>query len=261
MNPAPGDPGAAENSPRGGARLIAWTLLAALAMAGFIALGNWQVHRLHWKLGLIHDVATRVHAAPVPAPGPAQWPRAAAGHLKYLHVRLHGRYLSGAQTLVHGTSRKGYGYWVMTPLRTDRGFDVLVNRGYVPAGLPGTAAFGKTAPPAGEVTVTGLLRPSEPGGGFLRSNRPKAGQWYSRDVAAIAAAHGISAGRVAPYFVDADAGSAHARWPAAGLTVIRFPNHHLGYAVTWYAMALGCAVGIGILLRAAWLERRRSHSR
>ena len=149
----------------------------------------------------------------------------------------------------------------MTPLRTDRGFTVLVNRGYVPAGLPGTPAFDRTAPPAGEVTVTGLLRSSEPGGGFLRRNRPKKDQWYSRDVAAIAAARDLPAARVAPYFVDADAGSAHSRWPAGGLTVIHFPNHHLGYAVTWYLMALGCAVGIGILLRAAWLERRRSQSR
>ena len=266
MNPASGPPGAKDPSPRSSSsRRIVWLLLAAGAMAGFIALGNWQVRRLHWKLGLIHDVATRVHAAPVPAPGPAQWPRIAAGHLKYLHVRLRGHFLAHAQALVHGTSRQGYGFWVMTPLRTDRGFVVLVNRGYVPADLPGTPAFAGTAPPAGEVTVTGLLRPSEPGGGFLRRNRPRAGQWYSRDVAAIAAAKGLHADRVAPYFVDADAqagrGAAQARWPAAGQTVIHFPNHHFGYAVTWYLMALGCAVGIGIGLRKVRRERRRSHSR
>jgi surfeit locus 1 family protein len=260
VNPTPGHAG---DSPHSAARLIVWLVLAAVAMAGFIGLGNWQVRRLHWKLGLIHDVATRVHASPVPAPGPAQWPRVAAGHLKYLHVRLHGHYLAGTQTLVHGTSRLGYGFWVMTPLRTDRGFDVLVNRGYVPARLPGTQAFDRAAPPTGEVTVTGLLRPSEPGGGFMRRNRPQAGQWYSRDVVAMAAAKGLPVSRVAPYFVDADApaGAAHSRWPAAGMTVIHFPNHHLGYAVTWYLMALGCAVGIGIGLREAWRTRRRSQSR
>ncbi len=38
--------------------------------------------------------------------------------------------------------------------------------------------------------MTGLLRLSEPKGAFLRSNDPKDDRWYSRDVAAIAAARG-----------------------------------------------------------------------
>ena len=47
-----------------------------------------------------------------------------------------------------------------------------------------------TAQAPGIVTVTGLARASEPKGAFLRSNDPAAGRWYSRDVAAIAQAHG-----------------------------------------------------------------------
>src|SRR5579875_2658677 len=171
-------------------RFVLGMVLAAVFFTAFVLLGNWQVRREAWKLALIHDVATRVHAPPVAAPGPEQWPRIEQGDLQYLHVRLRGRFLSGDQTLVHGASELGYGYWVMAPLATDRGFIVLVNRGYVPAGLPGTPAFAKAAPPAGDVTLTGLLRFSEPGGGFLRPNRPGADQWYSRDVAAIAAARG-----------------------------------------------------------------------
>ena len=37
-----------------------------------------------------------------------------------------------------------------------------------------------------EATIEGLLRFTEPGGGFLRDNDPASGRWYSRDVAAIA---------------------------------------------------------------------------
>ena len=33
-------------------------------------------------------------------------------------------------------------------------------------------------------------------------------------------------------------------WPRAGLTVIRFPNSHLVYALTWYGLAL-MVVGAG----------------
>ena len=241
--------------PQGSRRGIAWIVLAAVACIGFVLLGNWQVHRLHWKLRLIHAVDTRVHAAPVPAPGPDRWPRIAAGHGRYLHVHLDGHYLANRQTLVRGTSRLGYGFWVMTPFQTRRGFIVLVNRGYIPSAMPGTAGFDKTRPPGGEVRLTGLLRQSEPGGGFLRPNRPARDLWYSRDVAVIAAARHLPAARVAPYFVDAEAVPGGARWPVAGLTVIRFPNHHLGYAITWYALALGCALGVGLLLGHAWRRR------
>jgi surfeit locus 1 family protein len=225
------------------------TLLAAV-FAGFVLLGNWQVRRYHLKLRVAHDIAARVHAPPVAAPGPAQWPRVAAGDLQYLHVRLHGRFI-GSQTLVHGSSPQGYGYWVMAPLRTDRGFIVLVNRGYIPPKFS-DASSAKIAPPNGEVTLTGLLRLSEPHGGFLRHNDPAKNRWYSRDVAAIAVADHLPAGQVAPYFVDADASTTHgddSQWPMPGLTSVHIYNHSLGYAITWYALALGTLLAAAIVIR------------
>ncbi|HEY8229664.1 MAG TPA: SURF1 family protein [Rhodanobacteraceae bacterium] len=223
------------------------TLLAGV-FVGLILLGNWQVRRYHLKLRIAHDIATRVHAPPVAAPGLAQWPHIAAGHEQYLHVRLHGRFIGG-QTLVHGSSSKGYGYWVMAPLRTDRGFVVLVNRGYVAPEPSGTPASAKIAPPEGEVTLTGLLRLTEPRGGFLRHNQPKRDLWYSRDVAAIAAADKLPADQVAPYFVDADASASANELPFAGLTSIRIYNHSFGYAITWYLLALGTLLAAGIVIR------------
>lgn len=223
-------------------------VLAAIFFAGFIALGTWQVHRESWKLKLIHDVTTRAHAKPVPAPGPAQW--SSATDLRYLHVRLAGRYVAGKQTLVHGSSKLGYGYWVMTPLKTDRGFIVLVNRGYVP-----DPDASKVKPPPGEVALTGLLRLSQPGGSFLRSNKPNRNQWYSRDVAGIAKARALPADKVAAYFVDADAVTTRPGGPVGGLTKIHFRNAHVGYAITWYLLALGTALGAGIVARQQWRAR------
>ncbi|HWU78244.1 MAG TPA: SURF1 family protein [Rhodanobacter sp.] len=258
MSPAPRNDPAASRMMRSPFARLAWLLLAVALCIGFILLGNWQVHRLGWKRQLIHDVSTRVHATPVAAPGPAQWPPIAAGRQQYLHVHLRGRFLDVAQTLVHGASEHGYGFWAIAPLRTDSGFIVLVNRGYMPANLPGTPAYAKATPPTGEVSLTGLLRRSESGGGFLRSNRPAKGQWYSRDVPAIASASGLPLTQVAPYFVDVDAapaGDGAPHWPLGGQTVIRFPNHHLAYLITWYLLALGmaavavCMVGEDIRLR------------
>ncbi len=89
--------------------------------------------------------------------------------------------------------------------------------------------------PEGDLTITGLLRITESGGRFLRSNQPAENKWYSRDVAAIAAARGLSF--VAPYFIDEDVGAPDA-WPRAGMTVVVFPDNHLVYALTWFALAL-----------------------
>lgn len=226
--------------------ILGMTLLAAV-FVGFVLLGNWQVRRYHLKLGIARDIAMRVHAPPVDPPGPAGWPRVLAGHEQYLHVKLHGRFI-GSQTLVHGSSPKGYGYWVMAPLRTDRGFIVLVNRGYVAPATSGTSPQANIALPDGEVTIAGLLRPTEPHGGFLRRNRPEKNLWYSRDVAAIAASDHLPADQVAPYYVDADA-TDESGPPYAGLANVHIYNHSLGYAVTWYLLALGTLLALGILIR------------
>lgn len=242
---------------------IAFYVSAIVVFSGFLMLGNWQLRRLHWKRQLIHDVAARVHAPPVAAPGPAQWRGVTSGDVQYLHVKVRGTFLRLEPTLVHGTAEPGYGFWVMAPLRTDRGFIVLVNRGFIPADLPGTPAFAVAQPPTSEISVTGLLRSSETGGGFLRANQPTEKRWYSRDVAAIGSALSLSSTQLAPYFIDADKLSVDSaegkpHWPLAGQTVIKFPNHHLGYLITWYLMALGVA---GAVVYVDWVERRRARHR
>jgi surfeit locus 1 family protein len=231
------------------AALLALAACAVLAFGGFVALGTWQLYRLQWKLALIERVDQRVYAAPVPAPGPTRWPAISAESDEYRHVRLSGTFLYKLSTKVQASTELGSGYWLLTPLREVDGNVVLVNRGFIRADAPDRAP--EDAPQVS--TVTGLLRISEPGGGFLRDNNPAANRWYSRDVRAIAAARGLT--HVAPYFVDADA--AQETGPAApvgGLTVIAFHNNHLLYALTWYALALMVA---GASLLVAREERKR----
>ena len=80
---------------------------------------------------------------------------------------------------------------------------------------------------------------SEPSG-VIRHNDPARNSWYTRDVAAITNARGLN--DAAPYFVDEDAApgtldAGKPAWPQGGLTVIAFPNNHLSYLITWYALA------------------------
>ena len=214
-----------------------------------VALGTWQVHRLSWKLDLIARVDQRVAAAPVAPPTPAAWPTVTAADDEYRHVRVEGRFLEGRDALVQAVTDFGGGYWVLVPFQTDTGLTVLVNRGFVPADLrdPASRRAGEIH---GETAVTGLLRMSEPNGAFLRSNDAATDRWYSRDVAAIAAARHL--GAVAPYFIDADATPNLGGNPIGGLTVIAFPNNHLVYAITWYGLAALLAGAAAWGIRDEW---------
>ncbi|HZX25781.1 MAG TPA: SURF1 family cytochrome oxidase biogenesis protein, partial [Telluria sp.] len=186
-------------------------------------------------------------------------------------VVVDGVYLPNHDTLVQAVTDLGPGYWVMTPLCRSDGSIVIVNRGFTPVAaqraidprlrgddarpvIPAQAGIdGRLCPTGVAAKVTGLLRLTEPSGAFLRKNDPAANRWYSRDVQAIATARGLT--QVAAYFVDADASPRAAPGePIGGLTVIHFPNNHLQYALTWYAMALMAAGALAWILRTS---RRR----
>jgi surfeit locus 1 family protein len=150
---------------------------------------------------------------------------------------------------VQAVSELGAGFWVLTPFvlgSDDSGPVILVNRGFIPNGATPADAG------PGPASITGLLRMSERGGGFLRDNDPQHKRWFSRDVEAIGAASGLH--HVAPYFLDQDAaaagnsgpvpGAGATVVPVGGLTVISFHNNHLVYALTWFAMGL-MAAGAG----------------
>lgn len=230
-------------------------ILVGIALfLGFVILGSWQVQRLAWKLDLIERVDQRVHAAPSALPPASEWPRITAADHEYRAVQASGHWLAGQSVLTQAVTELGAGFWLLTPLQLDDGSQVLVNRGFIPTEqrarwqqLPAMAQD--------RATVTGLLRISEPRGGFLRENDPAQQRWFSRDVPAIAQAQGL--GNAAPYFIDAGLPGqavAEGTWPRPGMTVIRFANSHLVYALTWYGLAL-------MVVGAAWLVRRSGRQR
>lgn len=252
---------------------IGFTACMAAIFAGFISLGSWQVIRLQWKLDLIARVEQRVYAAPVAAPDFSQWPHINASADEYRHVQISGVFLHEKTVLVQATTELGGGFWVMTPLAIADQATVLVNRGFIPEKMAvsyrttrtSLATSTKDQPASSEVgvntetiTISGLLRMTEPGGGYLRKNDSAGNRWYSRDVQAIAAATGLN--KPAPFFIDADASAANnklaaqqnestASYPVAGLTVIHFHNNHLIYALVWFSLAAMTAAAWAYVLR------------
>ena len=257
MSPTAAPPSPAEPQRRSRGLQVLLMLAGVLLMVLFLALGSWQVQRLGWKLDLIERVEQRVHAPATPAPGPAQWAQITARSDEYRHVSLRGRFLFDKTSLVQASTVRGAGFWVLTPLQQADGTQVLVNRGFVPTAERkafgdriAAAAAGSSGAAADPVVVTGLLRLSEPKGGFMRENAAAEDRWHSRDVAAIAVAKGLA--QAAPFFIDLGLPGqpvADNVWPRPGMTVIQFSNTHAVYALTWYGLAL-------MVLLAAWLVVR-----
>ncbi|MCC2603326.1 SURF1 family protein [Sphingopyxis yananensis] len=217
--------------------------LAALLLAfGLIGLGVWQVQRLAWKQHLIAAVDSRKDAAPISAAGPDQWATLSPEQDVYRRVTATGVFRHDQSVLVQAVTERGGGFWVMTPLDIGR-YRIFINRGFVPPekAKPASRAEGDVTD---TVTVTGLMRFSEPKGGFLRDNDPAADRWFSRDIAAMAKAKAVT--HAAPYFIDADATPNAGGYPIGGMTVVTFTNNHLVYALTWFGLA-------GIAFFFAWM--------
>jgi surfeit locus 1 family protein len=230
-------------------RSLSLKITLALAIIGattlFNALGVWQLERRIWKQELIARTDKAIHADAVMAPGSAEW-AALKSSDAYRRVTIRGTFLNDLETPVQAVTDYGAGYWILTPLKSADGFIVLINRGFVPSDKKDPAMH-QQGQITGETQVTGLLRMTEPRGRILRTNDPGAGRWYSRDVAAIAASHGLSG--IAPYFIDADGTPSKGGLPIGGLTVIAFPNNHLIYAITWFSLALLSLIFGTLILR------------
>ncbi|TLP45662.1 SURF1 family protein [Cohaesibacter sp. CAU 1516] len=231
-------------------------LCALAAFAILISLGNWQVRRLAWKEQLIADVNSRVASQPITAPGPKEWDKVTRSSHVYQPVTVSGHYDHSREVHVwfalgkpQGGTYAGPGYFILTPFRTAAGWDVIVNRGFVPDPLKEPTSRPDTLV-TGELTLTGLMRFDEP----KNWNSPAADKvknvWIVRQVSEMAAYLGLSKEQTAPYWVDLTKGQGVDGLPQGGETRITFTNSHLQYALTWFGLA-----GVLVLVFGVWLVR------
>jgi surfeit locus 1 family protein len=227
---------------------------ALCALVVLLWLGTWQVERKAWKEALIATVTERFAAPPVRLPPPAEWPRLDPSNDEFRRVGFSAEWLNDKEALVYTTGSSlradaaGPGYWVFTPARVLGGI-VMVNRGFVPEGRqdPATRPDGQTA---GPVDIVGVMRWPETPGLFTPAGDPARNLWFARDPAAMAAAKGL--GAVAPFYIEQESPSVPGGLPQVGKLQPSLPNNHLGYALTWYGLALVLVVGVGI-----WAAGRR----
>ena len=221
-------------------RLLVPGAITAVMLVVLIGLGVWQLERLQWKRGLLAQLDAADAAPPVPLPfdpRPMQ------------KVRVAGRWLPdllawyGAE--VRDTSEGSVmGSQVLMPLQMDNGTIVLIDRGWVP-----TTRKVQIPSPGGVVTITGWLRPSEQQGLFSPPDAPQVRRFYTMNPGTIGAVLGIAP--VLPFVLMQLAQGPVDGYPIPQPGLPRPPNNHLGYAFTWFGLALALLGVFGAYARRA----------
>jgi surfeit locus 1 family protein len=213
-------------------------LFTAPAVLILIALGVWQVQRLHWKEGLIAQRDAAVVAPPIAPPQSFDKARG----LEFHHIVAEGIFQNDKELYLAASSDSGEaGYQIVTPLVMNDKRTMFVNRGFVPSELkdPAKRAAGQLG---GTQRVVGLLRlPSQTKPSFfLPDNRPDLNLWFWVDLPAMAKKAGVA--DPVPFYVDADKVPNPGGWPKGGITRLDLPNDHLQYAITWFSLAVALIV-------------------
>lgn len=235
-------------------KLPIFTGIAVLVALGIlISLGTWQVERLHWKEGLLADIAERRAAAPVPL-ADIETVAAQGGDIEYRTVTASGRYINSKERHFFATWRGQTGYYIYTPLQLADGRYILVNRGFVPYENkePEMRMQGQLT---GQQTVTGLARAKLPGkpSSLVPDNDVAKNIFYWKDLDVMASSVDLDKADVVPFFVDADSTPNPAGFPIGGVTQVDLPNDHLQYAFTWYGLAAVLLVVVAI----SWFRPRK----
>ena len=217
-----------------------WPALVAatLGIAILLTLGAWQVQRLSWKQDLLAAVDERLVSAPEDL-ATVLAAEEAGDDIEFRKVALSGRFLHTGEKLKLNTLEGKVGWEVVTPLLSDSGIAVLVDRGFIPDDLRDAAK--RISPDA--ASVTGIVRRHDTARGLFDPDNDVAGNmWYWWDVPGMLAASAIPAdAKVAPFVVQAlpTDGASYPRPPEPRAA---FRNNHLQYAVTWFGLAIVLAI-------------------
>lgn len=227
-----------------------WAALVVV-LPSFAALGMWQLDRFEQRRAANTLVEHNLVAEPVPI---EQLVRAGGGVSpsdQWRRVSAAGEYQPADQRLVRRRANQGRpGFHVLTPLITESGTAVLVNRGWIPAGQTALDTPAAPPPPAGTVAVVGRIRPAQ----RQRGADPPAGQITQIDTTRLAAELGypLYAGYIELIGEEPRVPTAPVPPPQPSYST----GPHLAYGVQWFLFAIGAVIGIGYLAHREAAELR-----
>ncbi len=130
-------------------RAFLFQLFVIFFVTVFCALGTWQLYRLQWKLELISEITFGLDSKPIEYSNSIK--------KNYQRVSAKGKFNFDKQIYVYSLNESGKpGFDVVTPFRTDKNQNVLINRGWIKKELKDSASINFKAETDGE--IIGLLR-------------------------------------------------------------------------------------------------------
>lgn len=217
------------------------SLLALGLLAILISLGVWQTQRLAWKEGLIaaseqagrSPVIGLTEALALPDPEFRQVLMTCPGLARAPFVEL--------QSIEAGQTGKR----LISLCRETSGAELLLDRGFVADGNLARPAISATdtMPVVVSAVVRHVPKPS------AMTPKPEGLNFYGRDLAAMGKALGAK-GPVLPlgfYATTVINPEVDGLTPSA--PPVAFSNNHLGYALTWFGLAMALIVFYAVLLR------------
>lgn len=222
--------------------LSAFVLGAVLLLC---SLGTWQLQRLTWKTALIEAVESRITAAPISLTALRALPEEERAYVPVtLEVRGSGARVAHVTGIYDGQP----GYYVFSLVRLPDGGELPVNHGFVAADQRADA-YDVDLP----AVLTGLYRPAEALTGMAKSFTPspdlEGGTFYARNVDGPIAWLFGETPPAGAFYLDRTDNAAPGSQPLGGTTRVEFSNNHLGYAITWYGLAITLIAVYGLMMR------------
>ena len=216
-------------------------LLVVPALAVLIALGVWQSQRLVWKTDLIE----RAEAAAALPPRPLDAVLAAPDP-EFRKALVLCRGLPTAPFVEMRSIQEGEPGFRLISACVPEGGDqtFLVDRGFIPERV---AERPRVAPSTLPLSLTVELRRTPTQGGMTPA--PEGRVFYGRDNAAMAEA--LGAARPSEFTLYALVSpNPETEALIASAPPAAFSNNHLGYAITWFGLALALlGVSIALIVR------------
>lgn len=226
--------------------LVALPVLMGLCVVA----ANWQYDRHERRSAQEQQVEASRNAAPLPLESVLGTTEPLSPQAQFTPVTTTGVYDQQSVLIRNRSLNEERGMWIVNPLRLTDGSSILVLRGWMAATRDNVEQAIAPAPPLGEVTVAGVLQPSEPrrGSGILSN-----GEATSLNIEAICPQGCFQAYLQLTESTPPDSAEPI---PVKGPGV----GPHLGYAGQWLIFALMLPVGYVILLRREVKESRQSQT-
>jgi surfeit locus 1 family protein len=227
--------------------MIAHVVVLVLAVV-FVSLGMWQLRRLDERRLENAVGESRYKAEPVDALVLVTAAGEDLDSLDHYRATATGTFLPEQEVLIRSqVYRDVAGFDVITPLLTEDGTAVLVNRGWVPLELD-QVPVAQAPPPSGVVTVEGWLAPTQERKALGPAD-PATGQLTTLNRVDIDRIQEQVPYPLLPMYLI-ELGEQGSDLPVP-LTEPTFDDEgpHLAYAVQWFSFLAIGLIGYGFLIR------------